>query len=168
MQRHWGKPVIKNLVLGFLAFLTTSISYGGELTGIQQSKLNTYLKTAAPKGKVTNVQAMTSDRTLKDGIIFAVLYTHEDPDGNGGNDFEQCLAVLREGNDNAITNIRVGGKGYRSVSLNLVAPKLVKFIVSFYGENDPTCCPSIKGKTSFSYASGELKEIGTRVYASNH
>ena len=87
-----------------------------------------------------------------------VLYTIE---GQGGsNNYIQYLAVFtrRRGRLQALAQARVGGKSARSVELSSVDKKTITLGTLSYAPKDASCCPSIKGTTSYVLAGQALRE----------
>ena len=92
-----------------------------------------------------------------------VLYTLESQEGS--NDYSQYLAVFSRtsGSLRAITRARVGGKSQRSVSLTSVDHLAIQLDTLDYAPADASCCPSLKGTTTFVLAGGELRENRPRA-----
>jgi hypothetical protein len=88
----------------------------------------------------------------------AVLYTIE---GQGGsNDHIQYLAVFVRKKTGLVFAARtpVGGKNRRSIDLTSIKNNVMYFDTAGYAESDGSCCPSIKGTTSFTLAGRKLIE----------
>ncbi len=79
----------------------------------------------------------------------ALLYTIEGMEG--GNNWDQFLAIFlrRDGELVFTTQVRVGGKGRRSVKLSRILEESIVLDTKSYGETDPSCCPSIEGETTY-------------------
>lgn len=158
---------MKKLILSVLVGTCSGLCCAKDITDEQKQRLHQYVQKMVPNGQVTHVSAVAPDKSLPDGIDFVALYTHEDPEGNGGNDYEQRLAVFSNPINRAVLDERVGGKAYRSVSLSKVASKLVRFDVKFYDQDDALCCPSVPGSTAYTYHPHALSEISTKVFLEN-
>ena len=78
-----------------------------------------------------------------------VLYTIESQ--GGSNNYIQYVAVFvnRNGKLTPLTHIEVGGKTTRAVESMAVDNKAIKLDILDYGPKDPSCCPTIKGKTKY-------------------
>ncbi len=89
----------------------------------------------------------------------AVLYTMEGQ--NGTNNYVQYLAVfLRvKGRLVHVADTPVGGKHYRKIELTSISDNVMFFNTTDYAENDPTCCPTIKGSTQYVLEGNKLKEF---------
>jgi len=92
----------------------------------------------------------------KDDI--AVLYTIE-----GfccGNNYHFYLAVLinRGSKFELVTSAEVGGKGERGVEFNAIKNGKILLNTDEYLPDDPMCCPSSKGRTTYSLKNGKLIE----------
>ena len=88
----------------------------------------------------------------------AVLYTLE---GFGGtNLYLQYLAVfINDGHKSGYAAHRiVGGKNKRILEMKSIIKNRINFETQEYLPNDASCCPSGKGKTSFTYSKRKLKE----------
>jgi len=87
-----------------------------------------------------------------------VLYTIE---GQGGSNlYIQHLAVFvrRNGKLTPLTHIDVGGKSTRGVELTSVENNSILLDTLNYGPKDASCCPSVKGTTSYVLLGGRLRE----------
>jgi hypothetical protein len=87
-----------------------------------------------------------------------VLYTIESQ--GGSNNYIQYLAVFarRDGHLVAVTHTPVGGKSRRSVDLDTVNNRRVDLKTLSYAQKDASCCPSIKGRTSYVLLGQTLQE----------
>jgi len=94
-----------------------------------------------------------------DGVAdTAVVYTIE---GQGGsNNYVQYLAVFLRKSGQLVYAARqpVGGKNRREIDLTGIKDNAVLLDTTAYGPKDPSCCPTIKGKTSFVLTGGRLIE----------
>ena len=110
---------------------------------------------------------MGPELQMKGAIGFVVLLTREDPigPGGGGNSQDQILAVFGglDTGHRLLLSSRVGGKGYRFVTLEQVVPAVITLGVMFYATGDPFCCPSVRGQTRYRLSNGTLVESGTRI-----
>lgn len=88
----------------------------------------------------------------------AVLYTIEAQ--NGSNNYIQFLAVfLRTKSGLHITaNATVGGKNNRGAELVSINNGQIILDTLGYGPKDPSCCPTLKGSTSYVLSGRRLKE----------
>jgi hypothetical protein len=88
-----------------------------------------------------------------------VLYTIE---GQGGSNlYVQYLAIFvrRKGKLSALTHADVGGKSTRGVELKAVGNNSILLVTLNYGPKDASCCPSVKGTTSYVLSAGSLLEM---------
>jgi len=88
----------------------------------------------------------------------AVLYTIE---GQGGsNNYVQYLAVFVRKKTGLVFAARTpaGGKNRRSIDLTSIKDNVMYFDTTGYADGDGSCCPSIKGKTSFKLTGRKLVE----------
>ena len=78
-----------------------------------------------------------------------VLYTIEGQ--SGSNTHVQYLAVFAMNGNRLVpvTWTEVGGKSRRSMDLRSVDRKVITFDTISYAPEDPSCCPSIRGTTSY-------------------
>ena len=94
-----------------------------------------------------------------DGVAdVAVLYTIE---GQGGsNNYIQYLAVFVRKKTGLVFAARapVGGKNRRGMELTSIKDNVIYFDTTGYADRDPSCCPSIKGTTSFTLVGNKLVE----------
>ena len=97
-------------------------------------------------------------KTLDSDVSLAVLVTIVDPGGAGGRSYQDFLAVFSKSNEKYLFrgSRRVGGRMFREVKLKSVDFGGATLDALFYREDDPTCCPSIKG-----YVAYELDSTGT-------
>jgi len=95
----------------------------------------------------------------RDGVAdVAVLYTIEGQ--NGSNNYIQYLAVFLRQNGRLVYTAGqpVGGKNRREIELTSIKDNVIFFNTTAYGPRDPSCCPTIKGKTKFVLAGKKLSE----------
>ena len=88
----------------------------------------------------------------------AVLYTIE---GQGGsNNYIQYLAVFVRKKTGLVFAARtsVGGKNRRGIDLTSTKDNVMYFDTMDYATGDGSCCPSIKGTTTFTLTGGKLIE----------
>ncbi|HSQ22964.1 MAG TPA: hypothetical protein VLN44_01055 [Pyrinomonadaceae bacterium] len=88
----------------------------------------------------------------------AVLYTIE---GQGGsNNYIQYLAVFVRKKGNLVPAARqaVGGKNHREIEITSIKDNAMFFDTTAYGPRDPSCCPTIKGSTTFVLVGNRLVE----------
>lgn len=88
----------------------------------------------------------------------AVLYTIE---GQGGsNNYIQYLAVFVRKKAGLVFAARtpVGGKNRRSMELTSIKDNVLNFDTTGYTDRDPSCCPSLKGTTTFTLSGNKLIE----------
>jgi hypothetical protein len=88
----------------------------------------------------------------------AVLYTIE---GQGGsNNYIQYLAVFVRKKTGLVFAAKtpVGGKNHRGMELTSIKDNVMHFDTTGYADRDPSCCPSIKGTTTFTLTRRKLTE----------
>lgn len=94
-----------------------------------------------------------------DGAVdVAVLYTIE---GQGGsNNYIQYLAVFVRRKTGLVFAARatVGGKNHRGMDFTSIKDNVMYFETTGYADRDPSCCPSIKGTTTFTLVGNKLVE----------
>ncbi len=73
------------------------------------------------------------------------------------------IAVLTGQTHQLLARGRVGGKGYRSVTLKAVSDGVLKCEVQYYAPEDGLCCPSVRGTSYFEVRDGQLWETDARV-----
>lgn len=56
-------------------------------------------------------------------------------------------------------DVNVGAKGIRAVDLKAILGGRIYLDTLSYGRDDPQCCPSLKGKTSYVFSKGKLREV---------
>jgi hypothetical protein len=94
-----------------------------------------------------------------DGVAdTAALYTIEGQ--NGTNNYVQYLAVFlrKKGRLVYAGQTPVGGKGRRSIEITLIKDNVIFFDTTGYASQDPACCPTIKGRTSYALVGNKLRE----------
>jgi hypothetical protein len=80
-----------------------------------------------------------------------------------GNTWQIYVAVLDKKSHRRLATGRVGGKGYRGVTLKSVADGVLELAAEFYGAGDAMCCPSVRGTSWFEVRDGQLWETDTKV-----
>ena len=94
-----------------------------------------------------------------DGIPdVAVLYTMEI---NTTNNYVHYLAVFvrLKGRLVHAADTVVGGKHYRAIDVNSIRNNVIYCNTTDYADNDPTCCPTIKGSTKYVLKGNKLNEL---------
>ena len=89
----------------------------------------------------------------------AVLFTIEGQ--NGTNNYIQYLAVfLRKNGRLVFAAIQpVGGKNRRAIELTSIKDNVIFLDTTGYAKRDPSCCPTIKGRTSYAIFLNRLTEM---------
>jgi hypothetical protein len=105
--------------------------------------------------------------TIGGPISFVVLFTHEDPDGSGGNYYRQNLAIFGPSSEMPLAIAKVVGKSHRAASLNRVVGTLINMDVLLYASEDPACCPSVEAEVTYAWANGQLEEVTMRLAPNN-
>jgi hypothetical protein len=87
-----------------------------------------------------------------------VLYTIEGQ--RRSNDYVQYMAVFAVNGDRLVPVARteVGGKSRRGMDLRSIEHKVITFDMVSYAPEDPACCPSIRGTTSYVLHGSVLRE----------
>jgi hypothetical protein len=103
-------------------------------------------------------QVKRSEARRTGQIAFAVLYTIESI--AGGNNYSQYLVAFLTTNHGPTPTRAavVGGKFYRSVSLDSVDVTNVVLRTKNYRKGDAICCPSLDGVSKYWLQGGELAE----------
>lgn len=88
----------------------------------------------------------------------AVLYTIEGQ--SGSNNYIQYLAVFVRKKTGLVFAARtpIGGKNRRSIEFSSIEANVMHFDTTGYAKSDGSCCPSIKGTTTFRLTGGKLIE----------
>ena len=110
-------------------------------------------------------KVVTADLTHDGQPESVVLYTIE---GQGGSNLHiQYLAVFvrRNGKLSPLTHMDVGGKSTRGVELISIENNSILLDTLNYGPKDASCCPSVKGKTSYVLSGGRLREQRRRRHS---
>lgn len=98
-----------------------------------------------------------------DGVAeTVVLYTIEGQ--NGSNNHTQYLAAFTRANGRLVhlTHTSVGSKSYRDVELDSISNGLINLTTMGFAKNDPSCCPTLKGKAGYKLALGKLVAVKLR------
>jgi hypothetical protein len=98
-----------------------------------------------------------------DGVAeTVVLYTIEGQDGS--NNHIQYLAAFTRANRQLVllTTTSVGSKSYQDVELDSISGGLINLTTMSLAKNDPSCCPSLKGKAWYKLALGRLVAVKSR------
>ena len=76
-----------------------------------------------------------------------------------GNNWTLFLAVFTRPSMRPVASARVGGKGYRTVDLGEISHGVIELHTQSYAPNDPMCCPSVPGQSTYGLVQGRLEEI---------
>jgi hypothetical protein len=103
-------------------------------------------------------KVMSGDLNRDGSPETVVLYTIEGQ--RGSNNYIQYLAVFAQhkGQLVPVAHTAVGGKSYRSIELNSVDKERINLDTLSYGPKDASCCPSVKGTTSYALVGTKLRE----------
>ena len=105
-------------------------------------------------------KVVTGDLNGDGAAETVVLYTIEGQ--NGSNRHVQYLAVFKRANGNLVFVARTSVSGNRDVELDSVSNGLINLTTMSYGKNDPSCCPSIKGKAWYKLVGAALVPVRSR------
>jgi uncharacterized protein YxeA len=107
-------------------------------------------------------KVVTGDLNGDGNAETAVLYTIEGQ--NGSNNHVQYLAVFKrtDGKLVPVTHTSVGSKSYRDVDLDSISKGLINLTTMGYAKNDPSCCPSLKGKAWYRLVGLALMPVRNR------
>ena len=152
---------MKLLIPALLFLFVGGIAPTGVLA--QSSVIDSYVNAHAAREKAEEyadarkvIEADVNSDGIKDKIV---LYTLEGFEG--GNSYIQYLAVFlgrKNGEARFLTRTEAGGKGRRSVELQRVAQGKIFISTKSYKRNDPSCCPTILGRSSY-------RIVGSRLIA---
>jgi hypothetical protein len=141
-------------VLVFAATLFSFALLGNDASQSDQEAVNKLILAQIGSGRSADGQLIPENSTARRLLTgsgatpgshwVAVQYTIKT-----GLIWQTYVAVLTEKNHQLLVRGRVGGKGYRNVSLNGVSDVVLKFEVQYYGPEDVLCCPSVEGTSSF-------------------
>jgi hypothetical protein len=127
-----------------------------------QTVVDKYIASQAKReggGEPDDVRKTIAGDLNHDGTAdVAVLYTIE---GQGGsNDYIQYLAVFVRKKTGLVfaASTPVGGKNRRFIEITSIKDNVMYFDITDYAAQDGSCCPSIKGTTTFMLAGRKLIE----------
>jgi hypothetical protein len=104
-------------------------------------------------------KVMTGDLNHDGAPDAAVLFTIEGQ--NGTNNLIQYLAVFlrRNGRLGYAAIQPAGGKNRRSIELTSIRDNVIFLDTTGYAKRDPSCCPTIKGRTRYALVRNRLTEM---------
>ena len=104
-------------------------------------------------------KVMTGDLNHDGAPDTAVLFTIEGQ--NGTNNYIQYLAVFLRQNGRLVYAALqpVGGKNRRSIELTSIRDNVIFLDTTGYAKRDPSCCPTIKGRTRYALVRNKLTEL---------
>lgn len=154
-------------LLALTMFLcTVSVTCSAQKTS-DSAVIDKFIATQAAKEKgeePEGIRKVVTGDLDHDGLAdTAVLYTIEAQ--NGSNNYIQYLAVFRATKRGLVyaTRQSVGGKNRREAELISISEGLINLDTMDYGPKDPSCCPTIKGQTSYVLVGRVLKEKHRRA-----
>ena len=158
---------MKTSVAPLTLILIASIS---SLTALAQSDdkevIDKYIARQAAKElgeEPDGVRKVVEGDLNRDGVAdVAVLYTIEGQ--NGSNNYVQYLAVFLRNNGKLRFAARAaaGGKSRRAIEITSIKDNAMLFETTGYGPRDPSCCPTLKGKTRYVLVGAKLVEKRVR------
>jgi hypothetical protein len=156
------------LVLLFVAALLSFPSSADDATRSDREAVNRLILKQAGSGRSADDQSigeyskarriLTGSGPASGSRWVVAQYTIET-----GLNWQIYVAVLAGQTHTLLARGRVGGKGYRIVTLNAVSDGVLKCEVQYYGTKDPLCCPSIRGTSCFEVRDGQLWETDARL-----
>jgi hypothetical protein len=156
------------LALVFVVALLSSPSSADNIASSDREAVNKLILAQVGSGRSANGQPAaeySAARRILNGSGPApgsrwvvVQYTIET-----GHSWQIYVAVLTGQTHQLLARGRVGGKGYRSVTLNAVSDGVLKCEVQYYAAEDALCCPSVRGASYFEVREGRLWETNARV-----
>lgn len=165
MKRH----VVIRLALVFAAaLLSSSPSSADDVTRDDREAVNQLILAQVGSGRSADGQPVAENSAARRIFVgsgpapgsrwVAVQYTIET-----GVSWQIYVAVLAGQTHQLLARGRVGGKGYRSVTLNAVSDGVLKCEVQYYASDDALCCPSIPGTSYFEVRDGQIWETDAIV-----
>ena len=149
---------MKFIILAVVLCASCSASFAQSDTAV----INKFISAQAAKESASeyeDARKVVTDDLNHDGVPdTAVLYTIEGM--NGSNNYIQYLAVFLQTKKGLVyaAHEPVGGKNHRDVDLTAISNGLINLNTVNYAPKDPSCCPTIKGRTTYALAGGVLRE----------
>ena len=150
----------RSLILALLILTLTSLTVTAQSD--DKGVIDKYIASQAKRerGEEPDGIRKTNEGDLNhDGAAdVAVLYTIE---GQGGsNNYIQYLAVFVRKKTGLVFAAKtpIGGKNHRGIELTSIKDNVMHFDTTGYTDRDPSCCPSLKGTTTFKLAGNKLIE----------
>ncbi len=150
----------------FLLIVVISISLAWSVSAAQSDDAAIIDKFIAGQAKKEDgsepdgIRKVVTGDLNHDGVSdTAVLFTIEGQ--NGTNNYVQYLAVFLRRNGRLVyaAHSPVGGKNRRSIELTSIKDNVVLLDTTAYAKRDPSCCPTIKGRTRYALVRNKLTEI---------
>ena len=148
------------LVLGILVLCLSSFTSGAQ--SADAGVIDKFIAKQAARengSEPDGIRKVITGDLNHDGVPdTAVLYTIEGQ--NGTNNYVQYLAVFlnRKGRLVYAAHTPVGGKNHREIELTSIEDNLMLFDTTGYAKRDPSCCPTIKGRTRYALVGKKLTE----------
>jgi len=150
------------LIFTFVIVMSCFANTASALQDVDSSFIDSFITRQAKRERGEEYQdarkVVIGDLTHDAQAETVVLYTIE---GQGGSNLHiQYLAVFvrRKGKLSPLTHMDVGGKSTRGVELISVENNSILLDTLNYGPKDASCCPSVKGTTSYVLSGGRLRE----------
>lgn len=170
---NYTQKVLKMAIKKFLAFvILTLISVNGIATNKNpslpkkvKSQISSYIKSI--RGSGCCYESAKGDLNGDGAKDLVVLFTvegacyneTESSPGACGNGYSQYLMAFLGKVLKPLAPVEAGGKTARSITaMQIKGGKLILDTLE-YGDNDPSCCPSIKKEVIVKFTDGNLKEV---------
>lgn len=85
-----------------------------------------------------------------------------------GNAHYHYLLVLKRSKLKKVGLLRIGGRGFREITIKKIEEGFIRAGVMWYGPNDSLSSPSVHGETSFCIDFGGLVECDTVIGKGNN
>jgi hypothetical protein len=163
----WNVVILSAFVFAVI-LLSSSPSSAGDVTRSDREAVNKLILAQVGSGRSADDQPIVEHSAARRILVgfgpasgrrwVAVEYTIET-----GVSWQIYVAVLEGQTHRLLARARVGGKGYRSVTLNAVSDGVLQCEVHYYAPDDALCCPSIRGASHFEVRDGQLWETDATV-----